>query len=262
MPGIVASPCGCQIGLTGGWSYGMGRPVNQPYSLGGKTPYRMMGHTAPLLAGLLGGTKKLPAGAHFRQGYVMNLLQGCSYMIGITGVTNYIDQLEGCLYNTGAFTNVVATCSDALTQLHAYLLVEGDTYLEFAQASDLTGLITDNIKNCTDIGSDAIKTTDKLMIDAIPQDYAGNPDYEQTSTGPGSLQAIAAAQQPPGGGGGGGNGGGGNPSPCDWSSMSFGEYIACQLGIRDPVTGALAGATGTIIGVGVIGVMAVLIARR
>lgn len=58
-----------------------------------------------------------------------------------------------------------------------------------------------------------------------------------------------------------------NPQPpqagqCVWSQMSFGDYVACQLGIKSAVQGAAAGATGAIIGVAAIGLVAILLLKR
>ncbi|MBO0801100.1 MAG: hypothetical protein J2P31_19965 [Blastocatellia bacterium] len=246
MPGVNRTPCGCQRGYTGGWHYGMGRPVNQPYALGGHT---LLGH--------LFGALKLPAGSHFRQGYTLNPdIMAADSSSGQSFVT---DEIEGCLYKTGAFWNVTATKISSFFSYYPYFLIEGDTAVDFTQASDLTGLITDNLKNCvTSVGFDAIKTTDTLQIDAIPASLIGDPNTQQPTTGPGSLTAIQAAQS---------SGqqqqkAAGSPNPpatCDWNSMSFGQYLACELGFSDPIKSATAGA---LIGVGVIAVIAIVLARR
>lgn len=52
------------------------------------------------------------------------------------------------------------------------------------------------------------------------------------------------------------------PGECVWSSMAFGEWVACQLGIKSAIGGVAAGATGAIIGVGLLAVVAVVALKR
>jgi hypothetical protein len=202
--------------------------------------YSLGGPPAPTFLGKLMSGLTLAAGSHFRQGYQLHYPYSC----GIASSTatsglpiQVTDEVEGCLYNTGAFTNVTATCSGGWITGSQYLLVEGDTAVDFAQPSDLTGLITDNLKNCvTTIGTDAaINNVDPLQIDAIPTTVAGNQNYQQTTTGPGSLQQIATTNQlqqqqnqnQPG-------------AQCDWNTMSFGQYLGCQLGFSSGITAGVA----------------------
>jgi hypothetical protein len=52
------------------------------------------------------------------------------------------------------------------------------------------------------------------------------------------------------------------PGECDWDTQTFGDYIACQLGIKGAVAGATAGAMGALIGVGVLTVLGVVLLKR
>ncbi|MBO0719210.1 MAG: hypothetical protein J2P41_00175 [Blastocatellia bacterium] len=237
-PMVNRTACGCQQGYSGPWPYGsgLGRPYGMAYALGGPP--------MPLMGRLMGATT-LPAGSHFRQGYKFNAWYSC-------GDATLNDQITGCLYTTGAFNNVLASCSESFPTIHSYLLIEGDTAIDFAQASDLTGLITDTLKNCVNAIDfvSAVSSVDTLMIDTIPQEFAGNPNYQQPSTGPGSLyqmqQQQAASGSP-----------GNPPSTCDWNSMSIGQYLACQLGFSDPIKSATAG-----VAIGVAAVVGILLLAK
>jgi len=52
------------------------------------------------------------------------------------------------------------------------------------------------------------------------------------------------------------------PGACNWSQMSFGDYVACQLGIKSAVGGIAAGATGALVGVAAITILAVVLLKR
>lgn len=52
------------------------------------------------------------------------------------------------------------------------------------------------------------------------------------------------------------------PGACQWETMKFGDWVACQLGIKDAIGGVAAGATGALIGVGVITLLAVVVLKK
>lgn len=52
------------------------------------------------------------------------------------------------------------------------------------------------------------------------------------------------------------------PGDCVWSSMPFGEWVACELGIKSVIGGVTAGATGALIGVGLLALGAVILLKR
>lgn len=54
----------------------------------------------------------------------------------------------------------------------------------------------------------------------------------------------------------------GQASQCRWETMSFGDYVACQLGISSPIGGIGIGAMGALVGVGVITLLAVVLLKR
>lgn len=177
------------------------------------------------LAGLMGGTT-LAAGSHFRQGFQLNPTYTCDTVYSITGATSVKDQIEGCLYSTGNYTNITASCTAGFTTIHPYLLIEGDTYSDFAQASDLTGNIIDTLKNCVTAVDfvNAINTVDTLQIDSIPQTVAQNPNYQQPTTGPGSLYQIQQQAQAQA-----------KPSACPPGYVDKGWFsVDCQLAGSGP----------------------------
>jgi hypothetical protein len=79
-----------------------------------------------------------------------------------------------------------------------------------------------------------------------PPPMVGTP-YPTTQTGQ-QQQQQQTPPQPPG--------------KCDLSKQGFGEWIACQFGLKDPVTGALLGSAGTAIGIGAIALIALVLSKR
>jgi hypothetical protein len=52
------------------------------------------------------------------------------------------------------------------------------------------------------------------------------------------------------------------PGACRWETMSFGDYVACQLGITSPFSGMAVGTVGALVGVGVVTLLAVVLLKR
>ncbi|MBO0723762.1 MAG: hypothetical protein J2P41_23255, partial [Blastocatellia bacterium] len=195
--------------------------------------------------------------------FQFNPTYACDTVYGITGGTSVIDQIEGCLYSTGAFNNVVASCTSGFFTIHPYLLIEGDTAIDFAQASDLTGLITDTLKNCVTAISfvDAVNSVDTLQIDGIPQAFAGNPNYQQPTTGPGSLYQITQQTQNQS------NAGASGCPPGTYDASVFGGLLGVNCKPGSPPSGfswsALFGAGGSGVVIGIAAVVGLLfLAKR
>jgi hypothetical protein len=61
------------------------------------------------------------------------------------------------------------------------------------------------------------------------------------------------------------NAGGGapaSPSQCDWHKLSFGDYLACQIGITSPIGGVAAGTVGGVVGALFLGLIAIAFIKR
>jgi len=54
----------------------------------------------------------------------------------------------------------------------------------------------------------------------------------------------------------------GQPSRCVWETMSFGDYVACQLGITSPIGGMGVGAFGALVAVGIGTLILVTVLKR
>ncbi len=87
---------------------------------------------------------------------------------------------------------------------------------------------------------------DGTTIDFVAPDVVGKPGVAQVTRPP--QQQSTLPPSPPG--------------ACNWSAMDFGDYIACQLGIKSPLGGVTAGAAGALVGVGVITLLAVVLLKR
>lgn len=130
------------------------------------------------------GEGQLPNGVTFAQGYHLEAVAG-------GGSAQYTaDELEGCLYNTGAFAEIRIT--NPAGTWNPYWQIDGRTAATFGQAQDLQELIRGTIQTC--VTSVTIKDEFPLQIVTIPRaDGQGNV-YDQ-STGGGVPAAPDAAQR-------------------------------------------------------------------
>lgn len=84
-------------------------------------------------------------------------------------------------------------------------------------------------------------------IDFVPPSEVGKPGVAQvtpqqaTQTSPNQPQA---------------------PGACNWDTMSFGDYVSCQLGITSPIGGVSVGAFGALIAVGVGALVLVTVLKK
>lgn len=85
-----------------------------------------------------------------------------------------------------------------------------------------------------------IKRRDQVVID-----YAAPGSVAQVTPQP-TPQPLPPGQQ----------------SRCVWETMSFGDYVACQLGITSPIGGVGVGAFGALIAVGVGALVLVTVLKR
>jgi hypothetical protein len=211
--------------------------------------------------GLRGLGDVLPAGAHFRQGFWLRPNASAdTYAVAA--------EIQARLNATGQFRNLRVTLAAGVINL--YYLVEGDTAVDFDTSEDLTNLILEILINeVSTIGSvGQIENYDTLQIDSIPQSQVNKPGVQQPTTGPGSVNQPSAKCQPGYYDAGWWSGcqpitsNSNNSQSCKWSDLSFGNYAACILGIRDPITGVLAGTTGAILGVAVIAAVGLVLLKR
>lgn len=196
------------------------------------------------LNGLMG--ELLPAQARFRLGLHLSADDFFAQ-----GEENVLNEIEGCLYGTGAFHEIRVSATGTFDR---YYLIEGKTAAAFAQERDLSALIVGTIQNCA-VSVRTVNSVDSLMID-IPAEYPVGPP-PGTSPHPSSVPPPPPGSKcpqgyydagwlwtvckplPPTGA---------QPEECDLNKQSFSNYVACQLGVT-PSTAAMVGVVGALVGV-------------
>lgn len=167
------------------------------------------------LAGLLGAT--LPAYSQIRAGFNLG------YWVSSYSVETARQNVEDCLWGSGILYDLNVTIQPS--GIGNYMIISGVTNYPFANKDDVSGAIQDALLAC-DTGI-SIVSRDAVAVDAIPAEFANNPNVQQP---------ITYYQ--------------GNPNAkgkCDWNALSFSDYLACELGITTSqavavgVVGALAG---------------------
>jgi hypothetical protein len=210
----------------------------------------------PLLGGLLGqafGLENVVAGSQVRVGFEYRIDRAGGYDLSAT--QDLPKAIRDCLYRYGYFQNVRATIAPGW--INDYVTIEGVTAVDFLFSEDIGELVHQALAECLPFLS--INKRDTVKIDAIPQGSAGNPNIAQPTgaqSGPLYTGGQNQASQT-------GAGTGASPKQeCKWSEMSFGDFVACQLGIKGTVGGIAAGATGALVGVGALTILAVVLLKR
>ena len=147
---------------------------------------------------------------------------------------------QGLSYNTHSYA--------VAGLINPYLAVEGYAVTSWPSASQFAEAIYQAISGAgypVDYGSIQFRfETYAGSTVPAPPPMGGTP-YPNTQPPPGGNQLPPAP-----------------PGQCVWSQMTFGDYVACQLGIKGAVQGAAAGATGALVGVFAIGLAAILLLKR
>ena len=150
-----------------------------------------------LLGELLGATGGvLLAGSSIRIGFSITQTQDIN-----------VNDLIGCLYATGGFSFVDVEWIRNTWSINDYLLVTATTAIDFADKEDAGNLAAGYVGECMPYAS--ISFRDPVAVDSIPQAGAGQAGVQQPVYTGSSNQ----------------------PSQCDFSKLSFGDYLGCELGV-------------------------------
>ena len=197
------------------------------------------------LSGLMG--ELLAAGSRIRVGFAYNYSRaydgdeteamGVGYIQ--SGLSNQLNAL-------GVFSSVgVAVKMPEYFDLQdGYITVSLTTADGQDNTDNVAGMIQYAIS--TYLPRILITRYDGTTIDHVPLEAQGKPGVAQVTRPP--QQQSILPPSPPG--------------ACNWSAMDFGDYIACQLGIKSPLGGVATGAAGALVGVGVITLLAVVLLKR
>ena len=198
----------------------------------GHSEYQLLGGLLerPLMGALV------PAGTRFRLG--MHITESGYFE---AGKQRAIDDIRTCLLQSGAFAEINVSVTGVVNR---YYLIQGRTTDSLNDTEALKNLIVGWIQACA-VGVQSVDDVDSLIIDSIPAQYANQTGVQQ----PNYQDYTGQQNQPPG-------------QKCEWSKMSFGNYVACQLGIKDAIGGVTAGATGALVGVGALTILAVVLLKR
>lgn len=177
-------------------------------------------------------------GSPFQFGYNVGMLSGTfgNKIYDPSEIAGLLDELS---YDTRSY--VVSG------SLNPYLAVEGYAVTTWSSASDFAQQIYNAISGA-----------------GYPIDYASIQFRFQPMEGPSPTPQWSGTPYPNTGGGTTNSNVTNPPQPgqCNFSSQGFGTWLACELGLKDPVTGALLGSAGTAIGIGVLALVALVLIKK
>lgn len=200
------------------------------------------------LRALYGLGETLASGSGIRLGFQLFDLYG-----GIADRSGVQDDIEGCLYNTGAFDSVSINLTE--TAATDYLLIQAQTATDFGAVEHAAQLIEGQVRQCLPSGM-TITRVDALAIDYRPVNRtdaaAPRGAYGQTQCPPGTQAApaylgLSTQCQPIGGA----PGAAARPGKCNYAQLSIGDYLACQMGVT-PTMGLAIGVIGVLVAITVI----------
>lgn len=190
----------------------------------------------------------LAAGSQVRVGFAYESVATQSQINqGLDRPVYIQDMLRNSLLEAGVFDSVSVTVSPPPVSFltDGYILIQG---INRGQQSnpDNIGLTVQNFI-AQALPAIAVTRRDPVVIDAIPASAQGRSDVAQ----PNWQQYTPQAQQQQA-----------QAGECNWDRLSFGDYIACQLGITSPLGGVGVGAVGALVAVGVGTLILVAVLRR
>lgn len=157
------------------------------------------------------------------------------------------DMLRNSLLEAGVFDSVSVTVSPPPVSFltDGYILVQGVTRGQQGDPDNIGQIVQSFISQALP----AIRTTrrDPVVIDAVPANAQGQSNIAQ----PNWQQYTPQAQQQQA-----------QAGECNWGQQSFGDYVACQLGISSPIGGVGVGAVGALLAVGLGTLVLVAVLRR
>jgi len=202
---------------------GLGHPFGAPYAMGGPPmPLPGLGHLGTILPSL----PPIEAGGYFT--FDFNLP---------TFAFDPTDSIPGWLEDAGiSYNNSVQQLAG---WINPYLRIQGFSIKYYDSATDLANDILSTLAaNDSDLSAANIGASVNFQAQPYyPPNYQAPPGLVGNQPPPpGQTQQ----NQP------------GQPAQCDWNSMSFGQYLACELGFSSGIT---AGATGAIALIAIVGVV-------
>lgn len=156
------------------------------------------------------------------------------------------DVLSGAMVGSGVFR-------DAFVQVkepgwgglqNGYITASGTTYTDVGDSYEISNLIAGLIQSYLPVLR--VTRRDPVYIDYVPPEATSKPGVQQIY----NEGTVRPPGQPP------------KPGECKWDDLSFGDYIACQLGISSPIGGVGVGAVGALLAVGLGTLVLVAVLKR
>lgn len=150
--------------------------------------------------------------------------------LGIFNSAIDVNDLEGCLYSTGAFSQLNVTTSG---YFDVYLQIDGVPSIDFGDPKDLRDIITSTVTGC--IGRE-IKSVYPMSIGQPPAEFKDTPGVQQSNY----QQLFQLPTKEPGK-----PAQPGAPGQCDAEKGL--NYAACLFGLK-PTQGVWVGVIGALAG--------------
>lgn len=167
----------------------------------------------------------LAAGSRVRVGFELSFFS-------IYDTQEVINNLEGCLGNTGQFSSLDITIVPSSFGRH-YLLVNAETARDFTKTEDFGALVAQTLQLC--VPEVSISRRDVVAVDYVPPTAPANAQQQRDAHGqivcaPGLVWQQGwfggSCVQPPG------SSAPQQPGQCDaeWQ-QGISNYLACELGV-------------------------------
>lgn len=197
------------------------------------------------LNGLMGAL--LAAGSRIRAGFeYQSTASIAQHNEGEDSAAQIQEVLSGVMLGSGVFSQAFVQVNEPgwFGLQHGYITASGTTYTDVGDPYEISSLIAGLIQSYLPILT--VTRRDAVAIDYVPPEAARRPGVQQTYD-PSRQQAQGQQQQ---------------QGECNWDQLSFGDYVACQLGISSPIGGVGVGAVGALLAVGLGTLILVAVLKR
>lgn len=154
--------------------------------------------------------------------------------------------LTGAMLGSGVFSQAFVQVNEPawMGLQHGYITASGTTYADVNDPYEISNLIAGLIQDYLPVLT--VTRRDPVAIDYVPPNAVGKPGVQQVYDP--SRQATQNQS--------------GQPGECKWDQLSFGDFIACNLGITSPIGGIGVGAVGALLAVGLGTLVLVAVLKR
>lgn len=192
----------------------------------------------------------LAAGSRVRAGFeYQSNASIAQHNAGEDSASQIQDVLAGAMLGSGVFSQAFVQVKEPgwLGYQHGYITASGTTYTDVNDPYEVSTLIAGLIQEYLPVLT--VTRRDAVAVDYVPPSAANRPGVQQVYD-PSQQQTQNQSGQPP------------KPGECKWDDLSFGDYVACQLGITSPISGVGVGAVGALVAVGVGTLILVAVLRK